>query len=150
VSRRPVGADHARGDVLDTPRLDPPRRPLPNRVGIEEQRDHHRRIVRRPTKSVDAIDRRERRQIHRRDSVDHKPRQMVLRQPLTQARRQQELPLAVAHDEVRRHAEIVLTGADGTPIYATATMRWVGDGGLLLLVRSGRAADRDSGARIWA
>jgi hypothetical protein len=51
-------------------------------------------------------------QIELGDSVDHKPGEMPLRQPLAQARRQQQLPLAVTPDEVLRHPRMVLTRAD--------------------------------------
>jgi hypothetical protein len=114
--RRVVGplvrADHARGVVLGAAPLDPPRRPLTDRVDVEQQRHHHRRIVRRPTMTVGAIGRIKCGQIHLRDRVDHKPRQMVLRQPLAQARRQQQLLLAITRDEVLRHPGILLTDPD--------------------------------------
>ena len=62
---------------------------------------------------VDPIGRVERAQIERRDGVDHEPRQMPLRQPLAQARRQQQLLLAITRDEVLRHPGMVLTAPDG-------------------------------------
>ena len=99
VIGRLIGADHARRDVLDTATLQPPRRALPDRVAVKQQRDHHRRIVRRPTMPVDPVDRVEPAQIERRDGVDDKPREMPLRQPLAQARRQQQLLLAITRDE---------------------------------------------------
>jgi hypothetical protein len=43
-----VRGDHAVGNVLDAATLDRPRGALPTRVGVEQQRDHHRRIMRRP------------------------------------------------------------------------------------------------------
>jgi hypothetical protein len=66
-----------------------PRGALPARVRIHQKRDHHRRIVRRPAMPVSAIVGIERRQIHRVDRRDHKPRKVILRQPLVQTRRQQ-------------------------------------------------------------
>jgi hypothetical protein len=63
VIRPLVGADDPRGDVLDAAPLDPPRRPLAERVAVEQQRDHHRRIVRRPALTIVAVDRVERPQI---------------------------------------------------------------------------------------
>ena len=105
VIRRLVGRDHAHRDVLMAAPLDPPRRPLPDRVGVEQQRDHHRRIVRRPAPPVVAIAGQERRQIHRLDGVEHEPREVILRQPLAQTRRQQQLLLAITRDEVLRHPE---------------------------------------------
>jgi hypothetical protein len=50
-----------------------------------------------------AIGGQEIRQIHRVDSVDHEPREVILGQPLPQTRQQQQLLLAIARDEVLRH-----------------------------------------------
>jgi hypothetical protein len=58
--------------------------------------------------SVGAIGGIERAQIKLRDGIDDEPREMAFRQPLVQARRQQQLLLAIARDEVLRHREIVL------------------------------------------
>jgi hypothetical protein len=41
------------------------------------------------------------------------PRQVIGRKPIAQARRQQQLLLAIARDEVLRHAAILLIAADG-------------------------------------
>jgi hypothetical protein len=98
VIRSPVRADHARRDVLHTAPLDPPRRALADRTGVEQQREHHRRIVR-------AADRSRRRDRPPQTSpdpsprrLDHKPRQMILRHSRTLGGK-----LTVAPDEVRRH-----------------------------------------------
>src|SRR3954453_5087015 len=74
---------------------------------------HHRRIVRRPAPAVLAIASQEGAQIHRVDGVEHEPREVVLRQPLAQARRQQQLLLAITRDEVLPHPQMVLTPPDG-------------------------------------
>jgi hypothetical protein len=121
VIGRLVRADHARRDVLKTAPLDPPRRPLPERVGVEQQRDHHRRIVRRPTMPIRAVGGIERSQIELADCVDHKPSEMVLRQPVAQARRQQQHLRTITSDEVLAHAQIVDPEPDATTLYATAT-----------------------------
>jgi hypothetical protein len=71
--------------------------------------------------AVDTVGRVERHQIHRRNGVDHKPRQVPLRRPLTQARRQQQRLLTITPDEVLRHAEIVIANADRPPVCATAS-----------------------------
>jgi hypothetical protein len=68
--------------------------------------------VRRATVTVGAIRGVERRQIHLRDRLDHKPCQVILRQPLAQAGRQQQLLLAITRQEVLRHARIALTAPD--------------------------------------
>ena len=121
VIGHPVRSDHTVGDVLNTLTLDHPRRPLPPRIPIEQQRDHHRRIVRRPAMAIEAIDAKEPRQIHLLDRVQHKPRQMALRQPLPKARRQQQHLIAITLDEVLRHTDSLLNPPDVIPIYATAT-----------------------------
>jgi hypothetical protein len=114
-----VRADHARSDILNAAPFDPSRGPLADRVGVEQQRHHHRRIVRRPTMAVGRIGREERGQIHLRDRVDHKPRQVILGQPLAQARRQQQLLLAITRQEVLRHPRMVLTAPDRPTVSAT-------------------------------
>ena len=40
-----VGGDHPEGDVLGAAALDPPRGALADRVGVEQQRDHHLGVV---------------------------------------------------------------------------------------------------------
>jgi hypothetical protein len=69
VIRGLVSGDDAHRDVLKTAPLDPSRRPLPDRVGVDQQPNHHRRIVRRPTPSILAIASEERLEIHRIDGV---------------------------------------------------------------------------------
>jgi hypothetical protein len=66
---------------------------------------------------VGAIGRVKRSQIHLLDSVEHEPREMLLGQPLPQARRQQQLLLTITRDEVLRHPERLLNPAKaGAPI----------------------------------
>ena len=113
VIGRLVGGDHPERDILAAAPLDPPRRALPDRVRVHDQRHHHRRIVRRRPVTVGAIRGKERSQIELADRVDHKPREVILSQPLTQARRQQQLLLAITRQEVLRHPGIVLNRPDG-------------------------------------
>jgi hypothetical protein len=103
VVGRLVGGDDAERDVLLAAAFDAARGALADRVGVEQQRDHHRRIMRRPAMPVGAIGRIERPEIHRLDNVEHEPREVILGQPLAQARRQQQLLLAITRDEVLRH-----------------------------------------------
>jgi hypothetical protein len=70
--------------------------------------------MRRATPPVVAIGRVERRQIDLADRVEHEPREVVIRQPLTQTRRQQQLLLAITPDEVPRHHQMVLNPPDAT------------------------------------
>jgi hypothetical protein len=112
VIGRVVGGDDAERDIVLAAPLDRARGPHTDRVAVDEQRDHHRRIVRRTTPPVVAIGRVERRQIHLGDCVQHEPREVALGQPLAQARRQQQLLLAITRDEVLRHHRMVLTTPD--------------------------------------
>ena len=50
-----VGRDHPKRDVLHTRPLDAPRRALPTRVRVHQQRHHHHRIMRRTTVTIRAI-----------------------------------------------------------------------------------------------
>src|SRR5512132_2596029 len=59
-------------------------------------------------------------QIHLLHRVEHEPGEVVLRQPLPQARRQQQLLLTITRVEVLSHRATVSSPPDGTP-YATAT-----------------------------
>jgi hypothetical protein len=104
VIRPLLGGQHPKSDVLLAGALDHARGPDPARVGVEQQRDHHRRVIGRPAAPVDAIGRIERLQIHLGHGVDHKPREMPLGQPVTDVGRQQKRLLAVTTDEVMRHA----------------------------------------------
>jgi hypothetical protein len=112
VIGRLVGRDHPERHVLATAALDRPRRALADRVRVEQQRDHHRRIKRRATPTVLTVPSQERREIKLVDGIEHEPRQVIGRQPITQARRQQQLLLAITPQEVLRHPHIVLTGSD--------------------------------------
>jgi hypothetical protein len=124
VIRPLVHGDHPERDIVDAGPLDHPPRAPPDGVGVEQQRHHHRRIVSRATVPVPTVSRVERRQIHLRHGVDHKPRQMPLGQPLAQARRQQQLLLTITRKEVLGHNRIVLTAPDDTtPLCATATTK---------------------------
>ena len=68
--------------------------------------------MRRATPAVVAICRVERRQIDLADGVEYESREVLLRQPLAQTRRQQQLLLAITRDEVLRHPEMVLIAPD--------------------------------------
>src|ERR1700674_471914 len=58
----------------------------------------------------------ERRKIHLLGHRQHKPRKMILRQPLFQTRRQQQLLIPVTRQEVLGHTNIVLNTPDATPL----------------------------------
>ena len=121
VIRALLGRQHPEGDVLLAGALDHPRGPDPARVRVQQQRDHHRRVIRRPAAPIDAIGRVERLEIHLADGVDDKPRQMPRRQPLADIGRHQKRLLAITRDEALAHHEMVLNPPDDTPTYATAS-----------------------------
>jgi hypothetical protein len=77
-------------------------------ASVDQQRHHHRRIMRRPTMPIQTIGPVERVEIKLADGLEHEPRQMALRQPLPQARRQQQLLITITPDEILRHGPIVL------------------------------------------
>ena len=79
-------AQMTRKDILPAAPLDLPRRALPDRIGVQQQRDHHLRIKRRPTPAVVPVLGVERTQVDRVYRIEHKPGQMILSQPLTAAR----------------------------------------------------------------
>jgi len=109
-----VGSNHPVVKPLNAGALDLPRGPLPARVRIDQHRDHHRRIVRRSAMAISAIVAIERAQIHRVDGGNYEPREMIGRQPLIPAGRQQERLITVTPQEVLRHPEIVTTRPDDT------------------------------------
>src|SRR3954470_17696257 len=102
-------------------------------ASVEQQRDHHRRVIRRPAAPVDPIGRVENVEVHLRHRVDDKPRQVPRRQPLADVGRHQKRLLAITSDKALAHREIVLNPPDGTRTYATAT-RESASGGLRLSV----------------
>jgi hypothetical protein len=91
-----VRRNHPKRDVLDTSALDNPRGALPARVRVDQQRDHHRRIVRRTTVPVGSVIGVKRSQVDLLDDRDHEPREVIRRQPIVHARRQQEHLIAIA------------------------------------------------------
>jgi hypothetical protein len=70
---------------------------------------------------------------------------MVLGQPLAQARRQQQLPIAITRDEVMRHPGIVLTAADRLAFdSAKRTKMRPADSRGIVCARDIRRDDRDA------
>jgi hypothetical protein len=112
--RREIGRQHPIRNVLTTLTLDPTRRPIPARVRVEQQRDHHRRLIRRPSLPVVSIRAIKRAQIHLLHRAQNRPRQMILRQPIPQRRRQQQHLISIRNDEVLTHHTMVLNAPDDT------------------------------------
>jgi hypothetical protein len=92
----------------------PAERGPPARVRIDQQRDHHRRIVRRTAVPIAAIAAIELVEIHCLDGGDHEPSEVVGRQPLVQARRQQKWLRPITPQEILCHPEIVPPRPDDT------------------------------------
>jgi len=103
VIGRLVGGDDPKRDVLAAAPLDRSRGPHADRIGVDQQRHHHRRIMRRSTMAILAIGTVERREVKLVDDLQHKPRQVIGGQPIPQAGRQQQLVIAIARQEVLRH-----------------------------------------------
>jgi hypothetical protein len=124
VVRNPVRRQHAKGNVLATTPLDPAARTLAERVGVQQQHDHHRRLERGSTPAVLPIGAVDGAQIDLLDGVEHEPGEVILRQPLAQAWRQQQLLVAITRKEVLSHRatsgrqdaqRIVLASPDDNP-----------------------------------
>jgi len=124
-----VGRDHPERHVLDQPALDPAAGSLTGAVGVDQHRQHHRRVVRRAPATIGAIPRQEARQVELGNHVQHEPRQMVLRKPVRNRRRHQHQLLALDRHEVVAHEAILGPGtpkaaarnALNAPIRATAS-----------------------------
>lgn len=105
VVRPLVGRDHPERHVDSAGPLDRTRRTHPDAVGVQRQRDHHLRVVRRASPPIGAVVGVERRQVHLLDRVEHEPGQMVLLEPLRQRRRHQEHLITLDSQEVVTHAQ---------------------------------------------
>jgi hypothetical protein len=121
VIRPLLSRQHPERDVFLAGALDHPRGPDPARIGVEQQRDHHRRVIRRPAAPIDPIGAIERLEIHLRHRVDNKPREVPWRQPLADVGRHQKRLLAITRDKALAHHQMVLNAPDDTPTYATAS-----------------------------
>jgi hypothetical protein len=100
-----VGREDSVGDVLDTGPLDLARRPVPARVRVEKQRDHHRRLVGRPTMPISPIGGVEARKIELLDRLEDAPHQVILGHPVGHRRRHQEHLLTINRNEVLTHTQ---------------------------------------------
>ena len=96
--RNQVARDHPVGNVLPAVTLDRPRRPHTGRERVQDQRHHQRRLIRGAAMTISAISGIERVHVHLVDRADHKPRQVIRRQPVPHIRRQEKIP---AHDTLR-------------------------------------------------
>lgn len=87
------GGQDAKRDVFAQPAIDLPRREDANAVGVHQHLGHHHRVIRRLPPLVVLVDKRDRRQVQLIDQVAHEVRQVIIRQPIAEARRQQQILL---------------------------------------------------------
>lgn len=83
-----VSADEAHADVAMGRALDPARGENPVGVGIDQQRQHHRRMILRAARAPVVYP--ERRKRNPLDRGNEKMRQIIARQPILQIRRQKK------------------------------------------------------------
>ena len=89
VIRHPHRRDQLVHNILPTRPLDPPRRAVPTRIRVQQQRDHHRRLIRRPPLTILPMSPIERRQVHLLNSAQDRPHHVIIRHPIRQIRRHQ-------------------------------------------------------------
>ena len=109
-----MGGDDATRDVFYARALKRARRAHTTRPAVQQQRDHHRRLIRGAPASVSAVCRIKRVDVHHRHRVDDKPRQVIIRQPIADIRRHQKRLITITRDEVLSHGAIVLNPPDST------------------------------------
>jgi hypothetical protein len=100
-------------------------------ASVQQKRDHHRRVIRRPAMTIGSVIGVKRAQVQLLDRAQDAPHEVILSDPIQQRRRHQELLVAAAGNEVPRHPGIQLIAPDGT-LFPTASHR----------CRSGRTSDR--------
>lgn len=98
-----VADNHPVGHVACAPRLDDSAGPLALAVAIEQQRDHHLRVVRGTAVPVAPVATPERANIEHRHRVQHHEHQIVLGQPIPHVDRQQHRLITLRRKEVLRH-----------------------------------------------
>ena len=108
VIRYVIGGNHPVGDVLTAVTLDRSGGPHICAIRVEHEAHHHRRVIRRPPMPVRSIGSEERVEIEPSDGLKHEPREMILRQPIPQRRRQQKGLLTNTINEVLGHPGIQL------------------------------------------
>src|SRR4029453_2225253 len=107
------GGDHREADALLAAALDPPRRALADRVGVEAERHHHLRVMGGAAPAVVAIGAIEALEVELLDRVQDEPGEMMGGEPLAQVRRHQELLVTLAREEVWAHSWMLGPGPDG-------------------------------------
>ena len=97
-----VCADHPVGDVLSALALDPARGPVAPHVRVQQQGNHHPRVIGRAAMPIGAIVGIEVAHVHPLNRPEDRPHQVVLGHPVAQRRRQQKRLLTTTSDEVER------------------------------------------------
>jgi hypothetical protein len=112
-------------------------------ASIQQQGDHHPRVIRRPAVAVGSVVGVKPGQIHLLDRVQDRPHHVILGHPVQQRWRHQKRLLTVTFDEVRSHAGIVQGTPDGT-LFPTAT-----NGAVVLepVLRGGRRSAAPKGGK---
>ena len=103
---RVVGRQHPEGDVLVQPLGYAPRGGYPDAVAVEQHLHHHPGMVGQSAQAFLLIAVADLREIKLPHHVGNKAGQMVLRQPLLESRRQQQLLLRVVATEGLVHRRI--------------------------------------------
>ena len=75
----------------------------PLAVAIQQQRDHHRRVERRPAMTIGPVAAAKRTQIQRVHRVQHHDHHIVLGQPIPHVHRHQQRLITLRVKEVLRH-----------------------------------------------
>jgi hypothetical protein len=102
IGVQPPG-DHPVGHVPRAPLLDHPAGPLALAVPVQQQRDHHLRVKRRPAVPIGPVPAAELAQIQGGHRVQHDVHQIVFGQPLAHVHRQQQRLITLREKEVLRH-----------------------------------------------
>ena len=93
VIRMLVGSQNPKGHIVVSSLLDLARRHPPSAITVNQQLDHQRRMIRRPSAQVVFVAIQDLAQIQLLDYIADIQRQVIIAQPFAQVRRQQQ-PLA--------------------------------------------------------
>jgi len=96
-------ADHPVADIAHAPLLDHPAGPLALAVPIQQQRDHHLRIERRPAMPIGPVLAAEPAQIQGGHRIQHDMDQVIFGQPLAHVHGHQQRLITLRKEEILRH-----------------------------------------------
>jgi len=106
TGRRPA-ADHPAAHIIHARRGDLPRRPDPLDIAVQQQRRHHRRVIRGLPLPVGPVRRREPGQVQLPGHLDHPPGQVTRRQPGPDIGRQQAALIVINRTKPSSHNSII-------------------------------------------